>query len=124
MDSPNLDRALRIKTNSVRGGVVEDVYLRDIQVGQVDDAVVRVNFFYEEGDAGDFTPVVRRIDVRRLNSDRSTHALYLRGYAHAPITDVTLTDCTFANVEEGNVIEHVEDLALDDVRINGEMAEV
>ena len=35
MDSPNLDRALRIKTNSVRGGYVEGVFMRDCTVGQV-----------------------------------------------------------------------------------------
>ena len=33
MDSPRLDRALRIKTNSVRGGTVEGVYMRDVTVG-------------------------------------------------------------------------------------------
>ena len=52
MDSPNLDRALRIKTNAVRGGVVEHVYMRDVTVGQVAEAVVTINFFYEEGDNG------------------------------------------------------------------------
>jgi len=40
MDSPNLDRALRIKTNSVRGGVIERIYLRDVKVGQDRKSVV------------------------------------------------------------------------------------
>ena len=40
MDSPQLDRALRIKTNSVRGGRVEGVYMREVTVGQVAEAVV------------------------------------------------------------------------------------
>ena len=52
MDSPNLDRALRIKTNAVRGGLVERVYMRDVTVGQVAEALVTVNFYYEEGDTG------------------------------------------------------------------------
>ena len=39
MDSPHLDRALRIKNNSVRGGFVEHVYMRDVTVGQVAEAV-------------------------------------------------------------------------------------
>ena len=29
MDSPNLDRALRIKTNSVRGGFIENIFMRN-----------------------------------------------------------------------------------------------
>jgi polygalacturonase len=34
MDSPNLDRALRIKTNSVRGGFVEHVYMHHVAYQQ------------------------------------------------------------------------------------------
>ena len=52
MDSPNLDRALRIKTNAVRGGLIEHVYMRDVTVGQVAEAVVAIDFFYEEADKG------------------------------------------------------------------------
>lgn len=122
MDSPNLERALRIKTNSLRGGVVEHVYMRNVTVGEVSDAVVRVNFYYEEGDAGTFTPTVRHIHVQNVTCEKSQHALYLRGYAHAPITDIHLTDCRFENMAEANVIEHVEDLVLENVFINGEQA--
>src|SRR5439155_26216698 len=93
MDSPRLERALRIKTNSVRGGIIERVFMRDVTVGQVADAVVTVDFLYEEGDAGKYPPVVRNIDVRNVTSRKSNHGLLLRGYRHAPITDVQLTNC-------------------------------
>lgn len=121
MDSPNLDRALRIKTNSVRGGVVENIYMRNVEVGQVADAIFRVNFFYEEGDAGDFAPVVRNVEMRDVTCLESRYGLYLRGYDYAPIQDVRLIDCRFERVEEGNVIEHVEDLSFDSVYINGKL---
>ena len=119
MDSPNLERVLRIKTNSVRGGVVEGVYMRDVTAGQVSDAIVRINYLYEEGDAGDHDPIVRDIEVRRVTSEQSEYALYLIGYPDAPIRDVRLHDCRVADVAEDSVIEHVEDLVLDDVFVNG-----
>lgn len=119
MDSPNLDRVLRIKTNSVRGGFVEGVYMRDVTAGQVADAVVRINFLYEEGDAGEFEPTVRDVDVRRVTSQQSEYALYLIGYPDSPVRDVHLTDCRFSGVEKESVVEHVEGLVLDDVLING-----
>jgi polygalacturonase len=121
MSSPNLDRALRIKTNSVRGGVVEHIYMRDVEVGEVSDAVVRVNFFYEEGDAGDFKPIVRDVEIRNVTCEKSERALYLRGYADSPITDVRLVDCRFENVADESTIQHVQGLVLDDVFINGEL---
>ena len=118
MDSPNLERVLRIKTNSIRGGTVEGIYMRDVTAGQVADAVVRINFLYEEGDAGAFPPTVRGVDVRRVTSERSERALYLVGYPHTPIRDVSLVDCRFSGVAEPNVVEHVEGLVLRDVVIN------
>jgi len=119
MDSPNLDRALRIKTNSVRGGFVEHVYMRDVTVGQVAEAVVTVNLFYEEGDSGKFPPSVREIDVRNVTSGKSQYALLLRGYAHTPMRDIRVMDCTFDDVAKDDVIEGVTGLTLTNVRING-----
>ena len=47
MDSPHLERVLRIKTNSVRGGVIERIYMRNVQAGQVSaGAAVDIDFRY------------------------------------------------------------------------------
>jgi len=122
MDSPRLDRALRIKTNSVRGGVIEGVYMRDVTVGQVAEAVVTIDFFYEEGDAGKFPPTVRDIEVRNVTSRKSQYAFLLRGYPHAPITGVRIMDCRFDGVEKADVLEAVNGLELTNVSINGRPA--
>ena len=53
---------LRFKTNAVRGGVIENVFMRDVTIGQVSQAVVTVDFLYEEGDAGAFPPTVRDVE--------------------------------------------------------------
>jgi len=119
MDSPNLERALRFKNNAMRGGLAERVFMRAVEIGLVSDAVVSIDFFYEEGENGPFTPVVRDVDVRGVTSRRSAYALYLRGFAHAPIRDIRLVDCIFDGVANPNVIEHVDGLTLDQVRING-----
>jgi polygalacturonase len=123
MDSPNLDRALRFKNNAARGGLLEHVYMRNVEVGQVADAVVSIDFYYEEGERGGFTPVVRDVVVRNVKSGRSKYALYLRGFKDAPVSDVRLEDCTFDNVARPNVVENVRDLTLRNVRINGKLVE-
>lgn len=119
MDSPNLNIALRLKTNSVRGGVIEHVYMRDVTIGQVSQAVLGVDFLYEEGDAGQFPPVVRDIEMRNVTSQKSRNALSLRGYAHTPITNVRLRDCKFDNVAQADILENVKDVALTNVSVNG-----
>src|SRR5262245_51174096 len=121
MDSPRLERALRIKTNSVRGGTVERVFLRDVTVGEVAEAVVTVDFFYEEGDAGSHPPIVQKIDIRNVTSQKSVYAVLLRGYKHAPVLDVRLTNCSFNNVANVEVLENVKDIVFERVRINGKV---
>lgn len=119
MDSPRLDRVLRFKTNSVRGGVIEQIYMRDITVGQVAEAIVAADFFYEEGDSGRFPPVLRDVDVRRVVSRQSRYGLLLRGYAYSPITRLHVEDCTFDGVQEGDRLEAVQALEFVNVRVNG-----
>jgi polygalacturonase len=119
MDSPNLDRALRLKNNAMRGGVIENIYMRDVQVGQVADAVLQIDFHYEEGAKGPFIPVARNINMSRVTSQKSNYGIYLRGLPNAPIYDVSLEECTFNNVAKGNVTEHVQGIDYKNVRING-----
>ncbi len=119
MDSPRLDRVLRFKTNSTRGGVVERIAMRRITVGQVAEAIIAADFYYEEGDAGAFTPVLRDIDVREVTSRRSQYAFLLRGYDRSPITNVRVTDCAFEGVQKDDVLEAVRGLVLTNVRVNG-----
>ncbi len=119
MDSPNLDRALRFKTNSVRGGVIENFFARRITVGEVAEAVILVDFNYEEGDAGAFTPIMRNIKISDVTAKKGKYGLFLKGYERSPITNMRIENCRFENMKHENVIEHVKDLQLINVTING-----
>jgi hypothetical protein len=110
-----------MKTNSVRGGVIERVFMRDVTIGQVREAVVAIDFNYEEGDAGQFTPVVRDIEVRNVTSQKSDYGLLLRGYARTPITNVRLQDCKFENVAKPDVLDNVKDIVFTNVSVNGKV---
>ncbi len=119
MDSPNLDRALRIKTNSVRGGVVENIYMRNVKVGEVKEAVVLVSFTYQEGDAGMFTPKVRNIYVKNVTSQKSDYGLHLQCYERSPVTNIYIDSCSFNGVKNGNFIEWADSLHFNEFYING-----
>jgi polygalacturonase len=119
MDSPHLDRILRFKNNAVRGGVIEHVYMRDIDAGQVAGPAIDVDFQYEEGANGPFTPVVRDVELVNVKCRKAGAALSLRGYKNAPIRDIRLHHCVFESVAKPNVVENVEGLVLDDVKIVG-----
>jgi polygalacturonase len=119
LDSANLDHALRVKNNAMRGGLLEDLHFRNIQVGQVAHAVITIDFNYEEGAKGSYIPVVRNYTVRDLKSGKSKHALDVQGFKNAPVMGLKLEDCTFDNVAESNIIANVQGLELKNVKING-----
>ncbi len=122
MDSPRLDIAIRFKNNAMRGGTLENIHVRDIAVGQVAKAVITIDYNYQEGANGPFTPVFRNLVVERLVSGKSPRALDLQGFPNAPIQGVTLRDCEFNDVAGADIVRHVEGLTFENVRINGKPA--
>ncbi len=119
MSSPNLQRALRVKTNSYRGGVIETINFSEVQIGQVAESAIEVDFFYEEGEGGPFQPVVRNILVSHVTCDKSKYAIFLRGYASDPITGVMISHCQFDHAARGVFFEHVKTIAIADTTVNG-----
>lgn len=116
MDSPELDRVLRIKTNAMRGGVIENVFLRNIKAGRVTDAVLKIDFYYEEGDTGGFVPTVRNLDVRNVDSKKSRFGIWIRAFSRSPAENIHIENCVFENVAEANVIENVKNMSLKNVQ--------
>lgn len=119
MDSPNLDRALRLKTNAVRGGFLENIYLRNITVGQVSGAAVDIDLTYEEGRNGNYLPTIRNINVDTMTCKKSKQVLMLRGYADQPIDGVHIANSTFENAAQPDRVENVKNLTMVNVTVNG-----
>jgi hypothetical protein len=103
----------------MRGGVIEHVYLRNVTVGQVAGPAIEVDFYYEEGVKGAFTPVVRDVEVVNLTCGKSHSAWSLRGLPNAPVRDVRVRNCAFENAALPSVAENVEGLVVDAVTVNG-----
>ena len=106
MDSPNLDRVLRIKTNTCRGGVVENIYMRNVRVGQCREAVMRINLVYEpkERSQRGFTPTVRNVYMDHVSCKQSRYGVLLNGLEESnQIYNVHVTNCTFEGIKEERV---------------------
>jgi unsaturated rhamnogalacturonyl hydrolase len=106
MDSPNLDRALRFKNNARRGGVLENVFMRNVQVGRVAEAVLTIDLLYEEGPNGSHQAIVRNVQLENVISTASPRVMWIAGYPGAIIDHIRFTDCEFRGVEATEVLQH------------------
>jgi polygalacturonase len=118
MSSPDLERGLRIKTNAMRGGVVEDVFVRDVEIGEVGSAI-DIDMLYEEGADGPFTPVVRNVRVERMDVRRAQYAFFVRGLPASPVRGLFVADSAFRGVVRGSHLRGVEDVVLRNVILEG-----
>ena len=117
MDSPNLDRALRFKNNAVRGGVLENVFMRNVTVGQVAEAVLTIDLLYEEGAAGEFMPIVRNVEIDNVTSTGSPRVMFIKGFEGAIIENIRIKDSTFRGVTSAEVLSHAGKVMFDNVTI-------
>ncbi|HEA23171.1 hypothetical protein LCGC14_0570930 [marine sediment metagenome] len=126
MDSPNLERVIRIKTNSRRGGLVENVYVRNLEVGQVSECVLKINMFYGiyENQTGKFIPEVRDIHLSNIKvKNGGQFGILAKGYEASPINNITLKDVTIDKVETPYSMENVTNVDFINTRVNGDILE-
>ena len=97
MDSPNLDRILRLKSNAERGGVIENVYMRNVEAGTV-KVVLTIDLVYARVESGPFPPVVRNVFMEHVTTADSPRVLEVVGTAQSVITNIHLDDCAFHGV--------------------------
>jgi unsaturated rhamnogalacturonyl hydrolase len=115
MDSPDLDRALRFKNNAVRGGILENVFMRDVKIGRVVEAVITIDLLYEEGAAGTFMPTVRNVQLDRVTATAAPRVLYIRSFPGATVEDIRINDSEFKGLTESEVVQGAGKLAFNNV---------
>ena len=108
MRSPNLVCALRLKSNAVRGGVLQNIFMRNVDVGLVADSVLQINFLYEEGSQGDFKPVARNIVMENIKVAHTPRVLNVRGFPAAEISGVRIYNSIFKQIQEPDVVQDAD----------------
>lgn len=117
MDSPNLDRALRFKSNAQRGGVIENVFMRNVEIGHVAEAVLTIDFLYDTGAKGLYKPALRNVLLEHVTSTASPRVMWVMGFPGAIIEDVRFVDCTFRGIEASEVMQQAGSISFRNVNI-------
>jgi polygalacturonase len=104
MSSSNLVCALRLKSNAMRGGVLQNIFMRNCNVGLVKDSVLQIDFLYEEGAKGEFKPVAHNVVMDHVTVAHTPRVLNVRGFPAADISGVRIYNSTFKEVKSPDVV--------------------
>ena len=126
MDSPHLDRVLRIKTNNCRGGRIGNINMRRVKVGQCKEAVVKINLDYEPEEPcyRGFEPEVRDVNVEDVTCRKSAYGVLIVGRDSVEnVSDIRLKDCVFNGIGRENVriTGKTRNVKFDNVMMNGSL---
>ena len=126
MDSPELERVLRIKTNSCRGGIIENINMRDIKVGVCKESVLKINLDYEHNEicCRGYYPTVRNIYMENVTSEQSKYGVQIIGLDEDTyVYDVNVKNCRFNGVKSGNFMSgKTRNIHFDNLFINGNLS--
>ncbi|MGI6232732.1 MAG: glycoside hydrolase family 88 protein [Prevotella sp.] len=126
MDSPHLERVLRIKTNNCRGGLIENINMRNVTVGQCRETVLRINLNYEpkEDCYRGFEPTVRRVLMENVTCKKSQYGVLINGLDKIEnVYDITVRNCNFTGVSKKpvSITGKTRNVKFDNLMINGSL---
>ena len=104
MSSPDLTCALRLKSNAMRGGKLQNIFMRNVNVGLVKDSVLQIDFLYEEGTKGGQKPVAKNVVLENINVAQTPRVLNVKGFPGASITGVRIYHSTFKDIKKPDVV--------------------
>ena len=126
MDSPHLERILRIKTNNCRGGQVQNINMRNVVVGQCKEAVVKINLDYERKEIcyRGFEPIVNNVNVENVTCQKSDYGVLIIGRDSLEnVYDINIKSCKFDGVvkEPVKITGKTRNVNFDNLVINGSL---
>ncbi len=114
------DRGIRFKTERGRGNVIENIFIRDIRMKDINNQAINFNTFYTGPGVTGPAPLIRNIDIRDIGIDGVPEAITLIGLPEKWLENITLKNIRVDNVEVGARITRVKNLKLNNVQINSE----
>jgi unsaturated rhamnogalacturonyl hydrolase len=108
---------MRLKSNARRGGIIENIFMRRVEIGRVAEALLTVDFLYEEGPNGAYPPIVRNVVIENVTCQSSPRVFFINGFPGATIDRIRVANSIIAGVEATEVVQGAGRIELENVTI-------
>lgn len=117
------DAGVRIKSRRGRGGTVENITYRNMNLKNIQKQAITIDMFYDVGNnpgvdqsGPEGIPVFKNITIDNLTCDGAAQAIVIHGLADSPITNVTLNNISIT-AKQGTMIGGVENVKSGNVSV-------
>lgn len=125
------DVGLRFKSNRGRGGIVENIYVENINMQDIPNEAITFNLFYQGKDPGlnkatseeerqippvtEKTPVFRNIHLSNITARNVGIAMRFYGLPEMPLRQITAKNIVINNARQEILKQHAEGVVLENV---------
>lgn len=111
-----LKRGIYFKTNADRGGFIKNIFLRNIQLDEVEDCIYITSNYMNEG--ADFPSEVSDIYLSDITCNKAREtAIIIQGYPKKKVRNVFLNNIEVKSAKNGTTIQNTENVVWNDVVI-------
>ena len=113
------DFGIRFKSMPGRGGVVENIWVRDVFMRRISYGAIHMDQNYgtpAPGHEKDRLPIFRNIEIKNVECRRTREAITLLGLAESPLSNITLENMLILS-SRGVKFEHVENKIVRNVTV-------
>ena len=113
-------RALYLKSNADRGGYIRDIYLNNVDFGEVEDAIFITSFYKGEGKG--YETDIHNVFVDNLKVKKAEKAgIVIQGYPTKKVNNVIFTNVKIDSAQTGLSLSNTENIIFNDVVIGEEV---
>ena len=132
------DVGLRFKSTRGRGGVVENIYIDNMSMFDIQTDVITFDLYYggksavevlNDGDEAksqkvqkfkvdETTPCFRNIDINHVICRTARRAAYFNGLPEMPVSNIHIKDMEVNNAEYGIVINRTDGVKLENIKVS------
>ncbi len=127
------DVGLRFKSTRGRGGVVENIYIRDIVMTNIPEEPLLFDLFYgKKGKAtadsippvSEETPIFRDIHIQDIVCRGAGRAMYFNGLPEMKIQNITIDNVAIINASSGIVINQADNVKITNTTVEPAQGDV
>ena len=118
-----LKRGIYLKSNPDRGGFIHDIYVNNVDLGEVEDCFFITSFYHGEGTAGFITDIhdiyIENVTCKKANNG----GIIIQGFPGKPIKDIYLKNITIDDAKIPLSLTNTEEVRMSNVSVGGIVSE-